>query len=107
MIRTLLSDEVWARIEFVLPGKEGDAGRTAADHRWFIEAILRIGRTGCPGRDLPKEFGRWHTVYLRFSRWRRNGVWERVAHAVSDQTEIKRVLIDSTVVRMKPDVLGE
>lgn len=36
---------------------------------------------------------------MRFSRWRRKGVWERVAYAVSDETEIKRVLIDSTIVR--------
>lgn len=99
MIRTLLSDEVWARIESVLPGKEGDPGRTASDNRWFIEAVLWIGRTGCPWRDLPKAFGRWHTVYMRFSRWRRKGVRERVIHAVADQTEIKHVLIDSTIVR--------
>lgn len=65
MIRTLLSDEVWARIESVLPGKEGDPGRTATDNRWFVEAVLWIGRTGCPWRDLPKTFGRWHTVYMR------------------------------------------
>ncbi|MGF6439427.1 hypothetical protein QF001_000181 [Paraburkholderia youngii] len=48
MIRTLLSDEVWARIESVLPGKEGDPERTATDNRWFVEAVLWIGRTGCP-----------------------------------------------------------
>ncbi|ASW03984.1 MULTISPECIES: IS5 family transposase [Burkholderiaceae] len=98
-MRTLLSDEVWARIESVLPGKEGDPGRTAADNRWFVEAVLWIGRTGCPWRDLPKALGRWHTVYVRFSRWRRTGVWERVIHAVADETEIKHVLIDSTIVR--------
>ena len=99
MIRTLLSDEVWTRIESVLPGKEGDPGRTASDNRWFVEAVLWIGRTGCPWRDLPKAFGRWHTVYMRFSRWRRKGVWERVIHAVADETGIKHVLIDSTIVR--------
>lgn len=99
MIRTLLSDEVWARIESVLPGKEGDPGRTATDNRWFVEAVLWIGRTGCPWRDLPKAFGRWHTVYIRFSRWRRKGVWERVIHALADETEIRHVLIDSTIVR--------
>jgi hypothetical protein len=43
MVRTLLSDEVWTRIEFVLPGKEGDPGRTALDNRWFVEAVLWIG----------------------------------------------------------------
>jgi len=33
------------------------------------------------------------------SRWHRKGVWEHVAHAVSDETEIKCVLIDSIIVR--------
>lgn len=82
MIRTLLSDEIWHKVEPILPGKEGDRGRTAADDRCFLEAVLWIGRTGSPWRDLPSEFGRWHTVYMRFSRWRRNGVWQRVALAV-------------------------
>jgi transposase len=36
---------------------------------------------------------------MRFSRWRRNGVGERVAHAVADEIEIKCVLIDLTIVR--------
>ncbi|QNB16062.1 IS5 family transposase [Paraburkholderia tropica] len=99
MIRTLLSDEVLARIESVLPGKEGDPGRTASDNRWFVEAVLWIGRTGCPWRDLPKALGRWHTVYMRFSRWCRKGVWERVIQAAADETEIKHVLIDSLIVR--------
>lgn len=99
MIRTLLSDQVWARIESVLRARRRDPGRTATDNRWFVEAVLWIGRTGCPWRDLPKAFGRWHTVYMRFSRLRRKGVWERVIQAVADQTEIKHVLIDSTIMR--------
>jgi len=99
MIRTLLSDEVWSRVEPILPGKEGDRGRTAADNRWFLEAVLWIARTGSPWRDLPAEFGRWHTVYIRFSRWRRKGVWERVVIALADEPALEHVLIDSTIVR--------
>jgi transposase len=99
MVRTLLSDDVWNKIKDILPGKEGDRGRTAADNRWFLEAVLWIGRTGSPWRDLPAEFGRWHTVYMRFSRWRRDGVWLRVTHAVAGEAEIEHILIDSTVVR--------
>ncbi|MGF6935076.1 transposase [Paraburkholderia sp. UCT70] len=99
MIRTLLSDELWARIESVLPGKEGDPGRTASDNRWFVEAALWIGRAGYPCRDLPKAFGRWHTVNMRFSLRRRKGVWEPVIHAAADEPEIKHVLIDSAIVR--------
>ncbi|WP_227749484.1 IS5 family transposase [Paraburkholderia atlantica] len=49
MVGTLLSDEVWARIESVLPGREGDPGRTATDNRRFVEAVLWIGRTAARG----------------------------------------------------------
>lgn len=106
MFRTLLNDEIRARIESVLPGNEGDPGRTSANNRWLVEAVLWIGRTGCPWHGLPKEFGPWNTVYMRFSRWRRKGVRERVAHAVSDETEIKRILIDSTIVRARRHSAG-
>ncbi|MBC8643089.1 transposase [Caballeronia sp. EK] len=41
-------------------------GRRGADNRLFVEALLWIARTGSPWRDLPKEFGRWHTAYIRF-----------------------------------------
>jgi len=99
MVRTLLSDEVWKKVKDIVPGKEGDRGRTAADNRWFVEAVLWIGRTGSPWRDLPVEFGRWHTVYMRFARWRRDGVWQRVALAVAGEGEIEHILIDSTIVR--------
>ncbi|QLB64837.1 transposase [Paraburkholderia caribensis] len=99
MARTLLSDEVWKKIRDILPGKEGDRGRTASNNRWFLEAVLWIARTGSPWRDLPAEFGRWHTVYIRFSRWRSKGVWQRVVNALAGHTEIEHVMIDSTIVR--------
>ena len=74
-------------------------GRHGADNRLFVEAVLWIARTGSPWRDLPKEFGRWHTAYIRFSRWRRKGVWDRVAHVLAQAGEVEHVLIDSTVIR--------
>ena len=51
MARTLLSDEVWNKVRDILPGKEGDRGRTASSNRWFLEAVLWIARTGSPWRD--------------------------------------------------------
>jgi transposase len=88
------------------PGTVGDRGRTAADNRWFLEAVLWIGRTGSPWRDLPTEFGQWHTVYMRFSRWQRKGVRQRVAHAMAGETEIEYVLIGSTIVRAHQHRVG-
>jgi transposase len=99
MIRTLLTDAQWERIEPILPGKASDPGRTATDNRLFVEAVLWVARTGIPWRDLPSEFGRWERTYMRFNRWCKNGVWERVAKTLSADADLQRLFIDSTIVR--------
>lgn len=99
MVRTMLRDDQWERIEPMLPGKASDPGRTARDNRCFVEAVLWIMRTGSPWRDLPTEFGHWHRTYVRFSRWREKGVWERVAQALCGDADLESLFIDSTIVR--------
>jgi transposase len=96
----ILSAERWARIEHELPGKKSDAGRTAKDNRLFVEAVLWIARTGSPWRDLPEAFGKWLTVYTRFWRWAKKGVWERVFMALSDDPDFEYVMIDGTICRV-------
>ena len=59
MRRFELSDEQGVRVKGLLPGKKGDPGRTAADSRLFLDAVLWIARTGAPWRDLPERFGLW------------------------------------------------
>ena len=99
MARRLLGDEQWERIKDLLPGKASDRGVTAADNRRFIEAVLWIGRTGAPWRDLPAELGNWHTTFTRISRWSKKGVWERVLQALSEARDLEEIMLDSTVVR--------
>ncbi|WP_082711888.1 transposase [Burkholderia singularis] len=99
MIQALLNDEIWSKIESVLPGQPCDPGRAGADNRCFVEAVLWVARTRRPWSDLPEEFGRWQTVYLRYWRWRHSGVWDRVAYIMSNDTELKRVLSGSFIVR--------
>lgn len=61
MRRYEISDENWERIKDLLPGKEGDPGRTAEDNRRFINGVLWIARTGAPWPDLPERYGK-HTL---------------------------------------------
>jgi transposase len=75
-----LRADQWERIKDLLPGREGSVGATAADNRLFVEAVLYRYRTGMPWRDLPERFGDGRQVHLRFSRWAKTGVWERVFH---------------------------
>ena len=83
MIRIMLSDAQWNRIEPLLPGKAGDPGRSGTDNRLFVEAVLWLVRTGVPWRDLPEAFGCWNTVFRRFRRWACKGVFERLFTALS------------------------
>ena len=100
MIRTILNDEQWKQIAPELPGKVGDPGATARNNRLFVEAVLRIARTGAPWRDLPQEFGNWFTVYTRFWRWAQKGTWERIFKGLSDDPDLEYVLIDATYIRV-------
>ena len=106
MDRTMLRDDQWARIEQLLPGKKSDPGRTAKDNRRFVEAVLWIMRTGSPWRDFPEELGHWHRTYVRFSRWREKGVWERMATALQGDADLEHLFIDSTIVRAHPHSAG-
>ncbi|HIC00752.1 TPA: transposase, partial [Candidatus Poribacteria bacterium] len=50
MNRKLLRNDQWEGIKDLLPGKEGDPGKTGGDKRLFIEAVRWIARTGSPWR---------------------------------------------------------
>lgn len=99
MSREELDDRFWALIEPHLPGKASDPGRTAADNRVFLEAVLWMARTGAHWRALPERFGKWNTVYVRFNRWCRDGVFERLFKAMQDEPDFEYILVDSTIVR--------
>jgi transposase len=103
--RHAISDEQWARIEYLLPGRPGDSGWTSRDNRLFIDAILYVAKTGIPWRDLPTRFGNWDSVYKRFSRWCRKGTWQRVFEALQDP-DLEWLILDSTVVRAHPCAAG-
>ena len=106
MARSILRDDQWERIKDLLPGKATDCGVTAKDNRLFVEAVLWMGRTGAPWRDLPAELGNWHTTYTRFSRWSKSGVWDRVFEAISQERDEEEVMLDSTAVRAHQHAAG-
>ena len=100
MDRSALSDEQWERIGPLLPGKADDPGRTAADNRLFVEAVLWIVRTGSPWRDLPERFGNWNSVARRFRRWADKGVLDRLFESLSGEPDFEYAIVDGTIVRV-------
>ena len=99
LIRRELTNVQWARIANLVPGKEGDRGRSGKDNRLFVDAVLWILRTGAPWRDLPPEFGHWNSVFVRFNRWSAKGVWESLFKDLAKDPDFEHVMIDATIVR--------
>jgi transposase len=75
MSRTLITDEVWKKLEPMLPKPKGRHGK---NDRNFLEAVGWIVRTGAPWRDIPPSFGPWKTVYNRYNRWVHLGYMDNI-----------------------------
>jgi putative transposase len=90
---TDLTEEQWELLRALLPARKwrpGGPGRPPYDLRGVINGIVYLLKTGCQWRMLPREFGKWTTIYAYFKRWRREGVWARVMETLR-QWERRRV----------------
>lgn len=96
--RFVAGDAVCEKVASLLPGKASDSGATGKDNRLFLEAVLWRVRAGLPWRDLPQEFGRWNSVFQRFRRWARAGVFERIFECLSGEPDFEYALVDGTIV---------
>jgi len=94
-----LTKEQYERIRGMLPGKEGDPGRSAADNHQFINGVLWVLRSGAHWHDLPGRYGNWKSVHKRFSRWAQRGIWEAVFQRLLKDPGNDYVMIDSTLVK--------
>jgi putative transposase len=101
-----LSDQQWARLSRLLPGKPTDPGRSGSDNRLFVEAVLWQARNGARWRDLPERFGPWNSVFVRFRRWTRAGVWERAFAALASDPLWEWTVVDATIVRAHQHAAG-
>jgi transposase len=100
LIRLVVNDAQWERLAPLLPGKEGDPGRSGADNRLFLEAVLWVARTGVPWRDLPAYFGKWSSVWKRFRRWALKGVFEKIFKELSGDPDFEYAMIDGTIIKV-------
>jgi transposase len=105
-----VSDAEWERLRPLLP--RHTSGKPRKDDRLVLNGILWKLATGAPWRDLPERYGPWQTVYTRFRRWTRAGVWDRLLAAVQRQADAAGELdwavhfVDGTVIRAHQHAAG-
>ena len=112
MKRHTLTDSQWEQLAPLLPPVKPRTGRPNLDHRRIFDAILWRLTTGAPWRDLPAEYPPWQTVYSRFRRWQRAGVWDRLLaalHARADAAgrfDWSLHFVDGSVIRAHQHAAG-
>ena len=99
------SDDAWAAIEPHLP--HGKPGKPRADDRRVISGILHVLKTGCRWRDVPADYGPATTVYNRYHRWARRGIWQRIFERMAAIGSVPAELsIDSSHVKAHRSAQG-
>jgi transposase len=104
MARFDLTDREWAVVQPLLPNKARGVPRV--DDRRVVNGIFHILRTGSPWRDLPERYGPYTTIYNRYNRWAKAGVWLRIFEALSQRSPQSLQLIDSSIIRAHQHAAG-
>ena len=100
-----LSEEQFARLQPLLPNKVRGVPRV--DDRRVISGIIHVLQSGCRWRDAPPVYGPYKTLYNRFVRWARKGVWEGIFAQLSEAGGPPvALLLDSTPVKAHRSAAG-
>jgi transposase len=93
-----LTEFEWRTIPPLLPNKPRGVPRVG--DRRVLNGIFHHLRSGSPWIDLPERYGPHTTVYNRFNRWRKAGIWDKLMGAIIAAHGGKVQMIDSTSVRV-------
>ena len=118
-----MSDLIWlsqAQMRRIEPYFPLSHGILRVDDRRIISGIIFVIRNGLRWRDAPAEYGPHKTIYNRFIRWSRLGVFNKIfASLVAKEGRPDQLMIDATHLKahrtaasllkggMFPDVSGE
>jgi transposase len=90
----LLSERQMARIS---PHSPLAHGVPRVDDQRVVSSIVYVIRNGLQWKDAPKDYGPHKTLYNRFIRWSRLGVFNRIFAALAAEGQKpERIMIDAT-----------
>ena len=105
---TRMTDEDWESVVQVfraVRSRRGDKGR---NDRRFLEALHYFTLHNITWRALPSEFGNWNSLWKRFWRLSRAGVFEVFFEALASLSRTAHLvqMFDSTIVRAHVSAAG-
>ena len=105
---TRMTDDDWAVVLEVFAAARSRRGDKGQDDRRFLEALHFFTLHNITWRALPAEFGKWNSVWKRFWRLSRTGVFEAFFEALASLSRTAHLvqMFDSTVVRAHVSAAG-
>ena len=96
-----LTDWEWEHIRPYIPEEQASSsrGRPSKDSRTMLNGIFWILRSGAAWRDLPERYGPWQTVYKRFVKWSKAGIFEEIFKDLAADADLQDISIDSTCIK--------
>ena len=95
-----MSDLIWltgAQMQRIAPFFPLSHGIARVDDRRVLSGIIFVISNGLRWRDAPKDYGPHKTIYNRFIRWSRLGVFNRIlAELAAMAGTPDQVMIDAT-----------
>lgn len=105
---TRMTEENWAHTLEVFRACLPRRGRKAADDRLFLEALHFFTVENVRWRALPERFGHWNSVWKRFDRRSKAGVFEAFFDTLAAMSASAHLIqmFDSTIVRAHVSAAG-
>ena len=105
---TRMTEQDWEVVLDVFRAARSRRGDKGRDDRRFLEALHHFTVHNITWRALPAEFGNWNSVWKRFWRLSRAGVFEAFFQALAGLSPTAHLvqMFDSTVVRAHVSAAG-
>lgn len=105
---TGMSEDDWGIVLEVFDAAQSRRGEPGHDDRRFLEALHFFTVHNITWRALPAEFGNWNSVWKRFWRLSRSGVFEAFFQLLAETSKTAHLvqMFDSTVVRAHVSAAG-
>ncbi len=92
--RYRVSETDWTQIMRSIDDYRGPKIRKDAQNlRRFFEAVMWVADTGARWSDLPKSYGQWRRIYVRFARWSLMNYWKDIVPCLGDRDQRSALLL--------------
>jgi transposase len=99
MKKKYIDENAWCKILTFLRSVRGIHTRDERLLKNFVEAVWWMASAGAQWRKLESTYGNWNSIFKRFDRWSKKGIWNKLLNFCIQDPDMEYIMIDATIVR--------